>query len=329
MTFNPTRRAALAAPLLLGAAACSQEIGERPLRGADTHAAGYPTVQAVDYFGELLSRRTDGRLRLRNYPGGQLGGEGDTLEITMFGGLDFNRVNLAPLNVFEPTTFVPALPFLFSSTDHMRRSLDGEPGRAILESLRPLGMIGLCFYDSGQRSFYNRVRPVRTPADLRGLKIRVQPSDLYVAMVSALGANPTPIPFGEVYQALVQGVVDGAENNMPSYDDTRHHEVARYFSATGHVMAPEVFVMSARTWDRLTPADRDLVMECADESVPYMREIWDAREASSRQNVIDAGCELIEDIDVEPFRALMAPVWDRFIVSDLQQRLVRDIQAME
>ncbi len=328
MSINPTRRAALAAPLLLGAAACSQEIGARPLRGADSHPAGYPPVVAVEHFGDLLAQRTNNRLRLRNYPGGQLGREEDTLEITIFGGLDVNRVNLAPLNPIAPNTVIPALPFLFNSTEHMRRALDGAPGRHILAGLRDQGLVGLCFYDSGARSFYNTRRQIRTPADLRGLKIRVQPSNLYVAMMQALGANPTPISFGEVYQALIQGVVDGAENNLPSYDDTRHFEVARNISLTGHVMAPEVFLMSLRTWERLSRSDQEIVMESARESVPVMRELWDAREVAARERLLAAGVTMIEDIDREPFQVLMRPVWERFVTTPEQQQLVRDIQAM-
>lgn len=328
MTLKPTRRAALAAPLLLGAAACRQEIGQRPLRGADSHPAGYPPVVAVEHFGDLLAQRTGGRLRLRNYPGGQLGREEDTLEITIFGGLDVNRVNLAPLNPIAPDTVIPSLPFLFHSTEHMRRALDGPPGQHILAGLRHQGLVGLCYYDSGARSFYNTRRQIRTPADLRGLKIRVQPSNLYVAMMQALGANPTPISFGEVYQALIQGVVDGAENNLPSYEDTRHFEVARNISLTGHVMAPEIFLMSLRTWDRLSRSDQEIVMESARESVPVMRELWDARETAARERLLAAGVTMIEDIDKAPFQALMRPVWDRFVTTPEQRRLVEEIQAM-
>src|SRR5690606_4354869 len=152
--------------------------------------------------------------------------------------------------------------------------------------------------------------------------------NLYVAMMQALGANPTPISFGEVYQALIQGVVDGAENNLPSYDDTRHFEVARNISLTGHVMAPEVFLMSLRTWERLSRSDQEIVMESARESVPVMRELWDAREVAARERLLAAGVTMIEDIDREPFQALMRPVWERFVTTPEQHRLVEDIQAM-
>ena len=211
--------------------ACGQA-GSRPLLSSDTHPSDYPTVQAVRHMGEVLREQTDGRLDIRIYAGGQLGSERDTLEITSFGGLDMNRVNLAPLNSIEPMTVIPSLPFLFSSTEHMRQSLDGAPGDVILNSLVPHNLVGLCFYDSGERSFYNTRQAIRTPDDMRGMKIRVQNSDLYVAMIRALGADATPMPLGEVYQSLVQGVIDGAENNWPSYESGRHFEAAPYYSLT-------------------------------------------------------------------------------------------------
>lgn len=323
-----TRRTLIATALAAPLAGCVQEIGERPLRSADTHPTGYPTVTAVEYFGELLSARTGGRLRIRNYAGGQLGEERDTLEITVFGGLDFNRIALAPLNPIEPLTLVPALPFLFKTTDHMRRAMDGAPGRTMLQSLEKHGLIGLALYDSGERSFYNTRRPIQTPSDLRGLKVRVQTSDLYVALVQALGGSPIPMSFGEVFQGLVQGVIDGAENNWPSYQDSRHFEVARYFSLTRHVMAPEVLVASSRTWGKLSAQDRLIIHEAATESVPFMRTLWEERETKARNTVIAAGVQVLEDLDRSAFEAAMLPVWDRFITSDAQKALLKQIREM-
>lgn len=326
---GPTRRKVLgAASAVCGLAllpGCETE--RRTLFSADTHPLGYPTVKATEAFGQMLAERTGGELGVRIYAGGQLGTESDTLEITIFGGIDLNRVNLAPLNPIAPETFIPSLPFLFTSTDHMRRSLDGPPGQEILASLEPHGLIGLCFYDSGARCFYNTRQPVRTPDDLRGMKLRVQASDLYVAMVAAAGANPTPIPLGETYQALVQGVVDGAENNWPSYESTRHYEVARYFSLTRHVMAPEVLVMSKRRWDKLSPEVREIVRGCARDSVPIMREMWDAREAAAQARVTAAGVQ-VNEVDQAAFSARMGPVWDRFITTPRLRRLLEDVQAM-
>ncbi|MDF1681159.1 TRAP transporter substrate-binding protein [Ponticaulis sp.] len=307
--------------------ACGQA-GSRPLLSSDTHPSDYPTVQAVRHMGEVLREQTDGRLDIRIYAGGQLGSERDTLEITSFGGLDMNRVNLAPLNSIEPMTVIPSLPFLFSSTEHMRQSLDGAPGDVILNSLVPHNLVGLCFYDSGERSFYNTRQAIRTPDDMRGMKIRVQNSDLYVAMIRALGADATPMPLGEVYQSLVQGVIDGAENNWPSYESGRHFEAAPYYSLTRHVMAPEILVMSLSRWRKLSEADQELVVNAAKSSVPFMRELWDARVAGARERLVEAGIQANEVDNLSDFQGLMEPVWENFIVTPEQEELVNQIQSI-
>jgi tripartite ATP-independent transporter DctP family solute receptor len=298
------------------------------LLSSDTHPADYPTVQAVTEMGRLLAERTSGRLGIRVYAGGQLGAERDTLEITTFGGLDMNRVFLSPLNSIEPATTIPSLPFLFRSKEHMRRALDGAPGRAILDTLAPHGLIGLCYYDSGERSFYNTRHPILTPVDMKGMKIRTPNSDLSVAMINATGANATPMDLGEVYQSLVQGVIDGAENNWPSYESGRHFEAAKYFSLTRHVMTPEVLLMSKARWDKLTPADRDIVMACAAESVSYMRKLWDERVEGSRNRLLAAGVLENEVTDRESFVKLMQPVYAQFVTTPFEKRVVAEIQAM-
>lgn len=322
-----TRRAVLATGAAsAGLAACGQ--ADRPLYAADAQAVDYPTTKAVEEMGRLLDERTGGRIRFKVFGGGQLGPERDTLEMTMFGGLDLNRINTAPLNPIAPETLVPALPFVFRSVAHMRAAMDGEAGKRILESLEPHGLKGLCYYDSGARSFYNGRRPVAEPGDLRGLKIRVQNSDLYVSMVEALGANATPMSFSEVYGAIAKRVVDGAENNWPSYYTTRHFEVAPYYTLTEHVMAPEVLVMSMRRWRKLSNEDKALVQQAALDSVPFMRNLWDARVAEAKAAVAAAGNEVIEIADKTPFQARMEPVYDRFVTPKLRP-LVEAIQATE
>ena len=326
--FSPNRRTVLAAGGAAGLlGACGAQTG-RAFLCADAHPEEYPTVQAVKEMGRLLSERTGGRLDIKIYAGGQLGSERDTLEITTFGGLDMNRVNLAPLNAIEPMTVIPSLPFLFRTTAHMRRALDGTPGDEVLASLNRHGLVGLCFYDSGERCFYNTKKPIRTPADMTGMKIRVQNSDLYVAMIKALGADATPMSLGEVYQSLVQGVIDGAENNWPSYESGRHFEAAPYYSLTRHVMAPEILVMSLSRWNKLSEGDQQVVRQAARDSVPFMRALWDERVDQSRTRLLAAGVEANEVDDINQFIDLMRPVWDRFVVSDQQKRLVAEIEAM-
>lgn len=310
-------------------AGCGKAELNRPLLAADILPNGFPTVEAVKHMGKLMTERSDGRLSIKMFAGGQLGSERDTLEITTFGGLDINRVAIAPLNAFEPLTIIPALPFLFRSTAHMRGAMDGAPGQMILDALKPHGLVGLCFYDSGERSFYNTKRPILKPSDMKGMKIRVQNSDLYVSMIKGLDADPTPMSLGEVYQSLVQGVIDGAENNWPSYHTGRHFEAAPYYSLSRHVMAPEILVMSLSRWNKLSKTDREIVTQSARDSVPFMRELWDKRVNDARTELLAAGVNVNEVEDQSAFSDLMKPVWERYLVSDKQKALVKSIQSME
>lgn len=320
-----SRRQLLLAPLLLSACGRGKGSRSRPLFAADSQPDDYPTTQGIYAIDRLLNERTNGEMRVRVYPGGQMGAEKDTLEIAVFGGLDLTRVNLAPINSIVPETIVLALPFLFRSIAHSRAAFDGAVGRKILDSMMPYGLRGMCYYDSGARSFYNTKRPIHSPADIAGMKIRVQNSDIYVAMMQALGANPTPIPYGEVYQSLVQGVVDGAENNFPSYESSRHFEAARHYSLTRHVMAPEVLVASRRSWDRMTVEEQTYLQDAATESVPIMRKLWDARVEVSKKRVLDSGGQVVEDVDHAAFAEKMLPVWDRFVLTPEMRALVDEI----
>ena len=308
-------------------AGCGRRLGPGRFTSVDTHPNGYPTVEGVRRFGDLLRERTGGRMDLHIYAGGQLGNESDTLEITTFGGIDFNRVNLAPLNSIEPLTIVAGLPFIFETTEHMRSVVDGPIGERILESLTPHGLIGLCYYDSGARSFYNTRGPIRTPEDMRGLKLRVPGSDLYIDTVKSLGADAVPMPLDEVYQSLAQGVIDGAENNWPSFENGRHYEVARYYSLTQHLLAPEVFVMSKVTWDALSREDQTIVRQAAKDSVPHMRQLWDEQVARSKAIILESGVE-VNEVDPAPFQQAMTGMWDKNITTPEQRELVDAIMAM-
>lgn len=300
----------------------------RMLRAADVQPRDYPTSAALAYMGERLHEWSDGRLALKVYAGGQLGDETDTLEITIFGGIDVNRVNLAPITSIEPLTQVLALPFLFRSISHMRATVDGPIGEEILATLEPHGLIGLAFYDSGARSFYNVKRPIRTLADMRGLKIRVQSSELAVAMVRALGANATPMGYGQVYESLVLGTIDGSENNWPSYFGARHFEAAPHYTLTEHTMAPEVVVMSRRRWLRLEAADREIVRRAAKASVPVMRALWEERERLAREQLRARGVEIVTEFERGAFETAMQPVYREWLRDARLARLVERIRAV-
>lgn len=311
----------LGAPVL-----AAQEIN---LRAADIHDTDYPTVRAVLSMAQQLAEQSNGRIKLKVYAGGQLGDEKDTLEITIFGGIDISRTSLAPLNSIVPVTGVFSLPFLFRSTEHMRNVLDGPIGDEVLASLEPHGMIGLAFYDAGARSMYNTKHAIHSPADMAGMKIRVMNSDIFVDMIAALGANATPMGFGQVYESLALGTIDGAENNWPSFESSRHFEVATFYSVTQHVMVPEVLVMSRFRWQQLSDDDQLLIRKAAKNSVTTMRRLWDARVESSHEAMISAGVNIVDDIDKQPFIDAMAPLYEEYVREPALRELVERIRAVK
>ena len=306
------------------AAAC-----ETTLRSSDTHPDGYPTVVAVQEMGKMLEERTDGRLCIEVFHSAQLGEEKDTIEQTQFGVIDMNRVSLGPFNNIVEETQVVSLPYIFRSVDHMHKVMDGEIGQQILDAFAAHDLVGLAFYDGGSRSFYNSEKPITSMEDLAGMKFRVMQSDIFVDMVDALGANATPMPYGEVYSSIQTGVIDGAENNWPSFDSSGHFEVAPFYTLDEHLIVPEVLVMSKASFDKLSPEDQDAVRQAAKDSVPVMRELWAQREAESEQKVRDAGVEIVTDIDKQPFIDAMKPVYEKYVTSDVLKDMVARIQATE
>jgi tripartite ATP-independent transporter DctP family solute receptor len=321
--------AALLGSTAIALSAPAAQAQELVLRSSDTHPDGYPTVAAVQYMGELLEERSGGRIGIEVFHSAQLGEEKDTIEQTRFGVIDLNRISMAPFNGLIPETAIMSLPYIFRDTDHMHAVLDSEIGQEVLDLFTAHDLIALAFYDPGARSFYNSEKPITSIEDLAGLKFRVIQSDVFVDMVGALGADAVPMPYGEVYSAIETGVIDGAENNFPSYESSGHFEVAKYYTLDEHMIVPEVLVMSKAAWDKLTPEDQELVRQAAKDSVPFNREKWAEREAASEEKVRAAGVEIIEDIDKEPFVAAMGPVYDKYANTPELQSLVERIQAVE
>jgi tripartite ATP-independent transporter DctP family solute receptor len=326
MKHLKTITAALLASAALGTAATACEV---TFRSSDTHPDGYPTVEAVKAMGGMLEERTDGRLCIEVFHSAQLGEEKDTIEQTQFGVIDMNRVSLGPFNNIIEETQIPSLPYIFRSVDHMHKVMDGPIGEEILAAFSEHDLIGLAFYDGGSRSFYNSEKPITSMDDLAGMKFRVMQSDMFVDMVSALGANATPMPYGEVYSSIQTGVIDGAENNWPSYDSSGHFEVAKYYTLDEHLIVPEVLVMSKTTWDTLTPEDQEIVRLAAKDSVPVMRALWLEQETASEEKVRAAGVEVIKDIDKEPLIEAMVPVYEKYVTSEKLKDMVARIQATE
>lgn len=318
------------AALLAGAAMASAAGAcEITLRSSDTHPDGYPTVESVKHMGALIEERTGGRICIEVFPSAQLGEEKDTIEQTRFGVIDMNRVSMAPFNGLIPETAVLSLPYLFRDTNHLHAVLDSDIGQEILDTFTAQDLIALAYFDPGSRSFYNRVKPIRSIEDMKGMKFRVIQSDVFVDMVAALGANATPMPYGEVYSAIETGVIDGAENNFPSYESSGHYEVAKYYTLDQHTMVPEVLVMSKTSFDKLTPEDQAVIRQAAKDTVPFNREKWAEREKASEEKVREAGVEIVADIDKAPFIAAMAPVYAKHAATPELKGLVERIQAVQ
>jgi len=330
-THNSTRRRLLTAGvnLALGALplATLAQAGATVLTATDVHVRDYPTVAAVRWMGEMLERETGGRVRLRQYHSGQLGREAEAIDMARFGAIDITRVYSGALNNAFPLTRVLCLPHVFDSVTHLRHALDNGIADTVLEGFASRGLVGLAIYDSGARCFYNTRHPVVTPADLRGLKLRVARSDMFIELMRLLGANPTPMSLGETFSGMETRMIDGAENNMRSFHSSRHFEAARYWSQSEHSYAPDILLISQRAWQALRPDDRELLRELARASVAVMREHWDASEAAAREAVQGHGI-LVNEVDMPAFINAAAPLRARYLEDADINALYRRIRAL-
>lgn len=322
-----SRTVALAVALLLAAAPTGAPA--REFRVADTQSEDYPTVQALRYMGRLISEHTGGRLEIRVFHSRQLGEEKETLEQTRVGAIDLNRTNVALIGTMVPQVNVLAMPFLFRSIEHLQRVLDGPIGNQILASFEAHGFVGLAFYDSGARSIYNSVRPVRSLSDLKGLRIRVQQSPLMSDMIRALGADPVELPYGQVLTGLGTKLIDGAENNWPSFVTTDHYKYAPYYTLTEHTMSPEVLVMSQKAWATLSAEDQKVFREAAQRSSQFMHAKWRELEERSRKQAEAAGVTIVTDFDRKPFEAAMTEIYARAQRDPAAADLIERIRKVE
>ncbi len=301
----------------------------REFRAADAQNEDYPTVQALEYMGRLVAERTGGRQSIRIFHSRELGEEKDTITQTRAGAIDLDRTNLALIGDLVPATNVLAMPFLFRSVEHLHKVLDGPIGNEILNSFEPYGFVGLTFYDSGARSIYNSVRPIRSVDDMKGLRIRVQQSDLMSDVIKALGAQPIELPYGQVSTALATRLVDGAENNWPSFVTSGHDKYAKYYTLTQHTMTPEVLVMSLKAWNDLSDDDRKIFREAALESSRFMHERWNELEARSRAEAEAAGVMVTADFDRASFEAAMAGIYAKAMRDPATAELIDRIRKAE
>ncbi len=234
----------------------------------------HPVHKAMEFMAQRAYEKSDSTLIIDIYPSEQLGNEKECIEQLQLGILSMTKVSSSPLESFVPNIKVFALPFLFRDAEHKWKVFTGPIGKELLVAGESKGLRGLCFYDAGARSFYTKNKPILHPDDLKGLKIRVQQSPMAIKMVDVLGGSATPIPWGELYTALQQGVVDGAENNEPSLYTSRHYEVAKYYSLDEHTMVPDVLLISTLQWNDLSDFHKKALQEAADESAPYQRKLW-------------------------------------------------------
>ncbi|MEO1307244.1 MAG: TRAP transporter substrate-binding protein [Pseudomonadota bacterium] len=299
-------------------------------RGWNIHVDGYPNTVAMDNFAELLAEKTGGEITLQMFHGGTLGSQPDAIEQVRLGALEIGNFNLGPIGPIAAEANVVSLPFIFKDVPHMFRVLEGEGGQKIADGMAAMGILPLAWYDAGARSFYNGSKPINSPEDVSGMKVRVMNNDLYSGMISELGGNPSPMAFAEVYQALKTGVVDGAENNWPSYESTGHFEVAGFYSLSQHLIIPECLCINTDTFNSLSDDMKTAVVEAAQESAAMQRDLWAEREEASRKMVEEAGVTTNEIADKAPFQAAMQPVYDAYLDSNPDLRpLVELIQATE
>lgn len=295
------------------------------LKAADIQPEDYPTTMGMKYMAKLLDERSNGRIKMQVYGGGQLGQEKETIEMTQAGTIAFNRINAAPLASFSTPVGVFSLPYLFRDEDHLWKVLDGPIGKGLLKGMESSNLEGLAYYDSGARSFYTKGKPIKTVADMKGMKIRVQQSKIFVDLVNALGGSATPMNYGEVYSGLQTGIIDGAENNPPSLWTSKHYEVAKYYSLDEHSMVPEVLLMSKKVWDGLSPADQKLIAQAAQDSVPEQRKLWNALVQKSMDELVAHGTVIVKPIKA-PFQKAMEPVYAKY---PEYKDLISQIQAVK
>ncbi len=280
---------------------------------AENQTEDYPTTLGAYYFADRVYAETEGRIKILVKYGAELGSESEVIQQMKYGGIAFARVSLSQLAEYIPEMNVLQMPYLYSSSEHMWRVLEGQIGDEFLLKTENYGLKGLSWYDAGARNFYS-TKPIRCLEDLSGLNVRVQESAMMADMVSALGAEPSKIVYSEVYSALEQGLVDGAENNWPSYESMRHYLVARYYTIDEHTRVPELQLCSSAIWDKLSKEDQKIIMECARSSALYERQLWEEREKSSRKVAEDSGITVIELTADEKarFREAMSEVYAKY-----------------
>lgn len=281
---------------------------------AENQTEDYPTTMGGVYFAELVEEKTQGRIRIRVHAESEMGSEAEVIRQMRYGGIDFARISIAQISDYVPEMNVLYLPYLYKDTEHMWRVLDGEIGERFLEYSKQYDLVGLSWYDAGARNIYCSAKPIKTLEDLQGMRIRVQETELMSEIMKALGAIPVQMPYDRVYEALERKQVDGAENNWSSYEAMQHYEVAKYYTVDEHMRIPEIQICAKHTWEQLSEADRQIILECARESALYERTLWAEYEAKAREIARDNQVQEITLSAEEKakFQEAMEPIYERF-----------------
>lgn len=306
--------AGLVGATALGLPACGSPGGGggTRFRLAETHPEDYPTTKGNQRFADLARERSDGRIDIQVFANAELGEESAVIEQVQTGTIEMTRVSSSPMAEFATAMGVFSLPYIFDSGEHLWNFLNNRDGQRLLGRVEQSGFKGLCYYDPGARSFYTTNTQVTTVGDLQGLKFRVQQSDVNTRFIEALGASPTPMDYGEVYSSLQSGLLDGAENNPPSYYSASHYEVAPNYTLDRHTRVAEVLVMNKGAWDRLSDEDKEIIQQAANDSVPYQREQWEQRAAADMDKLREAGVNVTEVDDLTPWREATQPVVEHY-----------------
>jgi tripartite ATP-independent transporter DctP family solute receptor len=315
----------LAAGLPLNATAQTKAV----FKASDVQPPGYPTVAATENLGKKLSEATHGRLSIQMYPSAQLGGEKETIEQTQIGAIQMLRVSVGSMGPIVDDINVINMPFLFKNTAHANKMMDGPIGQELLDKISAspnANLVALCWMDSGARSLYNTKHPIKSIEDLKGLKFRVIGNPIFVDMMNSLGGNGVSMGYDQVFSALQTGVIDGAENNMPSYVFSNQYTAAKYVTLTEHLIIPEMLVFSKRVWNTLSADDQGLIKKFAREAQLEEREFWNQYEQKALEKAKAAGSQIIEISDKTPFQNAVKPVWDKY--GPKYQDMIKRIQAI-
>jgi len=305
-----------------------KKIQERTLRLGHVLSIDHPVHKAMQRWSKLLEKETDGQINIKIYPGGQLGGEKEMVENLQMGTLDITKISSAALASFVPEMKVFTTPYLFRSNQHKWKVLKGEAGQQILNECKGKELIGLGYYEAGARSFYTKNTPIRKPSDVKNMKIRVMKSPLSIELLKTLDASPTPISWGELYTALQQGTVEGAENNPPSFVSARHYEVCQYYSLDKHSQPVDVVLFNKKLWSNLSDKEKEVIKDTFWKSVEYQRKLWKEEVKRNFATLDSVGVEVIRP-DLEPFREAVQPIYDKYKNDEVIGSYIKKIKAVK